>query len=119
MHTQMISFIIPAHNEEALVGHCVSAIRSAMESVGQAHEVIVVDDSSTDATSSVAEQYGAQVIRVAHRQISATRNAGARKARGGVLFFVDADTLVSAEIIHVGSASPPRGRGRRRLSPAI
>lgn len=95
----MISFIIPAHNEEALVGSCISAVRGAMESVGEAHEIIVVDDSSTDATSSIAEQHGARVIRVAHRQISATRKAGAKEARGGILFFVDADTFVNAEIV--------------------
>jgi glycosyltransferase involved in cell wall biosynthesis len=39
----------------------------------------------------VAQQHGAQVIRVEQRQISATRNAWARRARGDTLFFVDAD----------------------------
>jgi glycosyltransferase involved in cell wall biosynthesis len=95
----MTTFIIPAHNEEAWVGRCVSAIRSAMESVGTAYEVIVVDDCSTDATSSIAQQHGARVLRVEHRHIAATRNAGAREARGDVLFFVDADTLVGADVI--------------------
>ena len=95
----MISFVIPAYNEEAWVGRCVAAIRSAMESVGTAHEVIVVDDCSADATSSIAEQHGARVFRVEHRHIAATRNAGAKKAHGDVLFFVDADTLVCARVI--------------------
>ena len=95
----MISFIVPAHNEEAWVGRCVSAIRSAMELVGEPNEVLVVDDASTDATGLVAQQQGAQVIRVEHRQIAATRNAGARQARGEILFFVDADTLVNAPAI--------------------
>src|SRR5438270_652479 len=95
----MTTFIIPAHNEEAWVGRCISAIRSAMESTGAAYEIIVVDDSSKDTTSSVAQQHGAHVIRVEHQHISATRNTGAREARGDVLFFVDADTLVSASTI--------------------
>jgi len=95
----MISFIIPAHNEEAWVGRCVSAIRNAAESLGEPHEIIVVDDASTDATAAIARQQGAQVIRVEHRQIAATRNAGARQARGDVLFFVDADTLTNAPAI--------------------
>jgi cellulose synthase/poly-beta-1,6-N-acetylglucosamine synthase-like glycosyltransferase len=117
----MISFIVPAHNEEAWVGRCVTAIRNAMELVGEQHEVIVVDDASTDATGLVAQQQGAQVIRVEHRQISATRNAGARQARGEILFFVDADTLVSAPVIQsalrsiregaVGGGSLPRFEG--------
>ena len=95
----MISFIVPAHNEEAWVGRCVSAIRNGAESPGEPHEVIVVDDASSDATASIARQQGAQVIRVEHRQISATRNAGARQAHGDIFFFVDADTLVNAPAI--------------------
>ena len=95
----MISFIVPAHNEEVWIGRCISAIRSALESIDEPYEIIVVDDASSDATASIARQQGAQVIRVEHRQISATRNAGARQAHGGILFFVDADTLVNAPAI--------------------
>jgi glycosyltransferase involved in cell wall biosynthesis len=95
----MISFIVPAHNEEAWVGRCVSAIRSGLESLNEPHEIIVVDDASSDATASIARQQGAQVIRVENRQIAATRNAGARQAHGDILFFVDADTLVNAPAI--------------------
>jgi glycosyltransferase involved in cell wall biosynthesis len=95
----MISFIVPAHNEEAWVGRCVLAIRSGVEFLGEPHEIIVVDDASNDATASVARQHGAQVIRLEHRQISATRNAGAKQARGDILFFVDADTLVNGPAI--------------------
>ncbi len=93
----MISFIVPAHNEEAWIGRCVSAIRNGADS--HPYEIIVVDDASTDATASIAQQQGAQVIRVEHRQIAATRNAGARQARGDILFFVDADTLTNAPAI--------------------
>lgn len=93
----MISFIVPAHNEEAWVGRCVVAIRNGAES--QPYEIIVVDDASSDATASIARQQGAQVIRVEYRQIAATRNAGARQALGDILFFVDADTLTNAPAI--------------------
>jgi glycosyltransferase involved in cell wall biosynthesis len=118
----MISFIVPAHNEEAWVGRCVAAIHSAMEPLGEPHEVIVVDDSSTDATSAVAAQHGARILRVERRQISATRNAGAKEARGSTLFFVDADTLVSAKVVQqawnairegaVGGGCVPEFEGR-------
>jgi glycosyltransferase involved in cell wall biosynthesis len=117
----MISFIIPAHNEEAWVGQCVSAIRSGMESLAEPYEIIVVDDASSDATASIARQQGARAIRVEHRQISATRNAGARQARGYILFFVDADTMVNAPAIQsalrsvragaVGGGCAPRFEG--------
>ena len=95
----MISFIVPAHNEEVWVGRCVSAVHSALESIGEPYEIIVVDDASSDATDAIARQQGARVIRAEHRQIAATRNAGARQARGDIFFFVDADTLVNAPAI--------------------
>jgi glycosyltransferase involved in cell wall biosynthesis len=105
----MISFIVPAHNEETWIGRCVSAIRGAMEGMGEDYEVIVVDDASSDATASIAQQHGARVIRVEHRQIAATRNVGAREARGEVLFFVDADTLVNAQVVRSALRSMREG----------
>lgn len=95
----MLSFIVPAHNEQAWLGQCLSAIEKAMGLIEEMHEVIVVDDASTDATASIGREHGARVIRVEHRQISATRNAGAKEARGDVLVFVDADTLLTVEVI--------------------
>src|SRR3954447_19465939 len=95
----MISFIVPAYNEEAWVVRCLSAIRDASESLAEPYEIIVVDDASSDGTASIARQQGAQVIRVEHRQIAATRNSGARQASGDILFFVDADTLTNAPAI--------------------
>jgi hypothetical protein len=44
------------------------------------------------------------VVRVEHRQIAATRKAGARQAHGGILFFVDADTLTNAPAIQSACA---------------
>lgn len=95
----MISFIIPAYNEELLLGPTLSALHAAAQGVDEPHEVIVVDDASTDRTAAVAEEHGARVVRVAHRQIAATRNSGAREARGDVLVFVDADTVVNAAVV--------------------
>ena len=105
----MISFIVPAHNEEAWVGRCVSAIRNGAESLGEPHEIIVVDDASSDATASIARQQGAQVVRVEHRQIAATRNTGAQQAHGDILFFVDADTLTNAPAIQSALRSVREG----------
>src|SRR4029434_3636123 len=96
----MISFIVPAHNEEVWISRCLSAIVSATRSVASDHEVFVVDDASIDATVHIAAQHGARVVRAAHRNIAATRNSGAKEASGAVLLFVHADTLISAEIVH-------------------
>jgi glycosyltransferase involved in cell wall biosynthesis len=98
----MISFIVPAYNEEVELLRTLSAIRAAAANVAQPSEIIVVDDASTDATATVALQAGAQVISIDRRQIAAARNAGAKAARGEILFFVDADTRISVQ--HVTDA---------------
>ena len=90
------SFVVPAHNEEALLGATLQALRTAADEIGIAYELIVVDDASTDRTAEIAAQFGAEVVPVNFRKISAVRNAGARQAKGDVLVFVDADTLVPA-----------------------
>ncbi len=90
----MISFIIPAYNEESLLARTLEAIHNAARGVRVDYEVIVADDASTDRTAGIARQRGARVIEVNKRQIAAARNAGAREARGDVFIFVDADTIV-------------------------
>jgi glycosyltransferase involved in cell wall biosynthesis len=92
----MISFIVPAYNEELLIGRTLAAIHAAAREVGEPYEVIVVDDASTDGTATVAGQSGARVVPVHYRQIGRVRNAGARVATGGIFVFVDADTLITA-----------------------
>jgi glycosyltransferase involved in cell wall biosynthesis len=95
----MLSFVVPAHNEEASVAAVVAAIASAAAAAEAEHEILVVDDASTDATAERAAGAGARVVPVAYRQIAATRNAGARAAHGDVFVFVDADTLIGADVV--------------------
>ena len=94
-----ISIIIPAHNEEALIGSTLDALGESVRGLGDSVEIIVVDDASTDRTAEVAREHGAQVVAVNVRQIAAARNAGARAARGQLLVFVDADTMVSDAVL--------------------
>src|SRR5436853_7941431 len=91
----MISFIVPAYNEETELPSTLGAIRAATSGLSQPVEIIVVDDASTDATPEIAEQAGARVVSIHRRQIVAARNAGARAAQGEYLFFVDADTRIN------------------------
>ncbi len=92
----MLSFIIPAYNEEVLIEATVKQLQVSAEAIGRDYEIIVVDDASTDQTAKVAKAAGARVVNVDNRQIAATRNAGAASATGDVFIFVDADTLVPA-----------------------
>jgi glycosyltransferase involved in cell wall biosynthesis len=95
----MISFIVPAHNEELFLPKTLAAIHSTAQALNFPYEIVVVDDASTDRTDAVARELGARVITVAHRQIAATRNSGARAAHGEHLFFVDADTTVTSQAV--------------------
>jgi len=90
----MLSFIVPAYNEAHELPQTLAAIRAASHASKQPHEIIVVDDDSTDATAEIARNAGATIVSVCRRQIAAVRNAGAKTARGDVLFFVDADTRI-------------------------
>ena len=105
----MISFIVPAYNEEALIGQTLQAINSAAQNLDEPCEVIVTDDASSDQTAAIAEAHGARVIRVNLRQIAAARNAGARHARGERLIFVDADTAVNETVVRAALEAMSQG----------
>ncbi|MEO8010168.1 MAG: glycosyltransferase [Dokdonella sp.] len=105
----MISFIIPAHNESALIAATLGALQVARSALVSPSEVIVVDDASTDDTAAIAAAHGARVLRVEHRHIAATRNAGARAALGELLIFVDADTTVGADVVRAAVAAIESG----------
>ena len=101
----MISFIVPAHNEELWIGQCLGSIHATMENLAEQYELIVVDDASTDSTHRIAEQMEARILRVEHRKISAVRNTGAHAACGEIFFFVDADTQVNERAVSAALAA--------------
>jgi len=105
----MISFVIPAYNEEALIGQTLDAVNRACHDLDEPCEVVVSDDASSDHTAEIAEAHGARVIRVNLRQIAAARNAGARHALGDRLIFVDADTTVNEAVVRAAVEAMNRG----------
>ena len=104
-----ISFIVPAYNEERLLGRTLNAIDQAARALGQPVEVIVADDASTDRTAAIAQEHRAHLVSVKCRQIAATRNAGARAANGEMLVFVDADTIVTEAAVRAAIAAMRAG----------
>jgi glycosyltransferase involved in cell wall biosynthesis len=105
----MISFIIPAFNEEQLLGGTLAAIDAAGRALGEPFEIVVADDASTDRTAAIALEHGARVVSVRNRQIAATRNAGAQAANGEMFIFVDADTVVTAGAVRGAVQAMRRG----------
>jgi glycosyltransferase involved in cell wall biosynthesis len=86
-----VSVVIPVRNRAALVG---GAIASVLAQTAPPHEVIVVDDGSTDATPDVLASFGDAVRVVRHarsRERGAARHAGAAAAGGRLLAFLDSD----------------------------
>lgn len=94
----MLSFVVPAYNEELELGATLDAITKAATT--HEFEIVVVDDASNDATAEIGAKNGAHVIRINRRQIAAARNAGARESRGNILFFVDADTRINEKHVN-------------------
>jgi len=94
-----ISIVVPAFNEEKLLGETLAQIKSAagaLTKIGWDTELIVCDNHSTDHTADIARAAGATVVFEPVNQIARARNAGAAAATGDLLVFVDADTHPSA-----------------------
>jgi glycosyltransferase involved in cell wall biosynthesis len=87
-----ISVVIPVFNCEKYVAE---AIRSALTQSRCPDEVIVVDDGSTDTTAEVLRGFGDTIccIRQENQGIGAARNAGAARAAGDQIAFLDADDI--------------------------
>ena len=98
-----LSIIIPAFNEACGLVTTLEHLRAARQHLyshsNATSEIIVVDNASTDQTMEVAVCHGARVVSEPVRGIARARNTGARAARGEVLVFVDADTLVPEETL--------------------
>jgi len=119
---ELISFVVPAYNEERLIGAALDSIHAAARASAQSYEIIVANDASTDHTADIARAHGARVVDCHHRQIARVRNTGARASTGDVLIFVDADTLISEPVVRasidalsrgaVGGGSLPEVEGR-------
>lgn len=89
--TRMVSVIIPAHNEEAYLERTLEALRR--QNYGW-YEVIVVANGCTDSTAEIARGRCHRLIVLSQKSLGVARNLGARMARGEILLFLDADTVL-------------------------
>jgi glycosyltransferase involved in cell wall biosynthesis len=108
-----ISIIIPAFNEERLLGQTLREVQAALKSFtspGWATELIVCDNNSTDRTAGIARDAGATVVFEPVNQIARARNRGAAVATGDWLVFIDADSHPSAALMQDVAAAINSGR---------
>lgn len=102
MENPTISLIIPAYNEEKYLGTTLNSVMKAKESYmnPSSIEIIVVNNSSTDNTNKIAENYGAKVVFEEKRCIASVRNKGVESAEGKIIGFLDADSIVTPNIFN-------------------
>ena len=92
-----VSVVTPAYNAAHFLRKSLGMLR---HSTLDPHELIVVDDGSTDHSVAVAREHGAIVIQTEGRRGPAkARNLGAAKATGDILYFIDADVVVKPDTI--------------------
>lgn len=84
-----ISVIIPVRNRARELEECLTALK------GRFNEIIVVDDGSTDTTKDVASAFATHVLSLTgSRDANYCRNAGAQRAQGEILLFLDSDVIL-------------------------
>jgi glycosyltransferase involved in cell wall biosynthesis len=101
----VISVVIPAFNEESYLPATLTRLREAISHCCCEVELIVVDNASSDRTGEIARLFGATVVHEAIHNIARVRNAGANAARGDILVFVDADTIVPPHFLEKVAAA--------------
>jgi len=86
------SVIIPVRNGSKTISECLEAI--LVQNLGQDFEIIVVDDGSTDNTSAIVGKFPkARLLRQRPLGPAAARNSGAKRAKGEIIVFTDADCV--------------------------
>lgn len=101
MNDEIVSVIVPIYNVEKYLSDCLNSI------INQTYknlEIILVDDGSTDESSTIANYYSKKDkrIKVFHKKnggLSDARNFGIEKANGKYLLFVDSDDFIEVTMI--------------------
>jgi glycosyltransferase involved in cell wall biosynthesis len=96
-----VSVIITCYNHASFLDE---AIQSVLEQSFQQHEIIVIDDGSTDQSSEIAARYSeVRLIRQKNQGLSAARNAGITASRGEYVVFLDADDRLLSHALETGA----------------
>lgn len=90
-----LSIVIPAYNEEILIGKCLESVLGEIKKKNYDTEVIVVNNASTDRTKEIALSFpGVTVVDESRKGITWARNAGSKVAKGDIIANIDSDTIL-------------------------
>jgi len=90
-----LAFVIPAYNEEALIGKCVESVLAEVKRSGRDCEVVVVNNNSTDRTAEIASAAGARVVDEKQKGIVSARDGGFQATTAELVANIDGDTMVT------------------------
>ncbi len=91
-----ISVIVPAYNEANYIRKMLTSLK---RQVFRDFEIIVKDGESSDSTITIAKKFTDKIISSKDISVSEARNHGAKYAKGNVLVFVDADTVLPPNLL--------------------
>ncbi|SKC54020.1 glycosyltransferase family A protein [Ohtaekwangia koreensis] len=93
-----ISVILPAYNAGKYIGE---ALRSVIDQTIPIHEIIVIDDGSTDSTKDIVSGFPVHYFYQANSGTAAALNAGIEQSSGDYLAFIDADDVWMPQRLYV------------------
>lgn len=97
MSLPQLSFVIPAYNEEALIGQCLDSVLKEIARSGVDSEVVVVNNASIDRTGEIARSYpGVRVVDEPKKGLVNARHAGFEASTAEIVANIDSDTMLPA-----------------------
>ena len=92
----VLSFVVPAFNEEAYLGDCLKSILEQTRNMQDSTEIIVVNNASADRTREVALSFpGVRVVDEPRKGLTYARQAGFLASSGTLIANVDADSRLT------------------------
>jgi GT2 family glycosyltransferase len=104
MPSNSLSVIVPTYNREKVLEKALEAYL-AQSSPQFIHELLVVDDGSTDGTGSMVQEFGRRsafpirYLRQPNKGPAAARNVGIREARSNLVLFTDSDIIPEPDLV--------------------
>ena len=91
-----IDFVIPAYNEEALIGRCLDAVLAELARGDYDADVVVVNNASTDGTAEIVRRYPTvRLVDEPRKGLVRARQAGLEATQGDIVANIDSDCALS------------------------